>query len=317
MGRYLRNDEFQRLVDKVDRLERAIKKQQSTEAEEIAQEGISDTSFDKIDNTIIAFVVSAEDGPSQSDIVQHIRKELSDLTGTSRVPLLKRIYSLVKYKVLIERVDSKNRQMKRYYIDKESLLLQLDRYFDNFEKALIDLIKAFVRKNGGGAIMGQKPEEIYFFTMIFELYQHVRGIAMTHATFNWPKITNDPVLLNRLYKTLFGKLIILQENLSKALGEAGVDTYRNFVYSSWMLRPEVIDVGISIAQKYDLQREALVHAFDLAWSIGAPVAKYARLKFEKNPPAEGIADNDIDDIQKWNAPTGWKEAYLHWKAQEP
>jgi hypothetical protein len=79
----------------------------------------------------------------------------------------------------------------------------------------------------------------------------------------------------------------------------------------------VIDVGISIAKKYDLQGKALAHAFDLAWSIGAPVAKYARLKFEKNPPSEGIPDNDMDDIQKWNAPTGWKEAYLHWKAQEP
>jgi hypothetical protein len=286
-------------------------------AEEVPQESISDTSFDKIDNAIITFVARTKDGPSQSDIVQHIRKELSDLTGTSRVPLLKRIYSLVKYKVLIERVDPKNRQTKRYYINKQSLLLQLDRYFDSFEKALIDLIKAFVKKNGGGGgvITGQKPEEIYFFTMIFELYQHVRGIAMTHATFNWPKITNDPVLLNRLYKTLFEKLIRLQESLSKALGEAGVDTYRNFVYSSWMLRPEVIDLGISIAQKYDLQGEALAHAFDLAWSIGASVAKYARLKFEKNPPPKGITDNDVD-IQKWNAPRGWKEAYLRWKAQE-
>jgi hypothetical protein len=315
MTRYIRENEFQTLADKVNRLETTIKKQQSTE--EVPQESVSDTSFDKIDNAIITFVASAKDGPSQSDIVQHVSKELSALTGTSRVPLIKRIYSLVKYKVLIDRVDPKNRQTKRYYINKESLLLQLDRYFDSFEKALVNLIKAFVKKNDSGTITGQNPEEIYFFTMIFELYQHVRGIAMTHATFNWPKITNDPVLLNRLYKTLFGKLIRLQESLSKALEEAGVDTYRNFVYSSWMLRPEVIDLGISIAQKYDLQGKALAHAFDLAWSIGAPVAKYARLKFEKNPPAEGITDNDVDDIQKWNAPTGWKEAYLHWKAQEP
>jgi hypothetical protein len=315
MTRYIRENEFQTLADKVNRLETTIKKQQSTE--EVPQESVSDTSFDKIDNAIITFVASAKDGPSQSDIVQHVSKELSALTGTSRVPLIKRIYSLVKYKVLIDRVDPKNRQTKRYYINKESLLLQLDRYFDSFEKALVNLIKAFVKKNDSGTITGQNPEEIYFFTMIFELYQHVRGIAMTHATFNWPKITNDPVLLNRLYKTLFGKLIRLQESLSKALEEAGVDTYRNFVYSSWMLRPEVIDLGISIAQKYDLQGKALAHAFDLAWSIGAPVAKYARLKFEKNPPAEGITDNDVDDIHKWNAPTGWKEAYLHWKVQEP
>jgi hypothetical protein len=82
-----------------------------------------------------------------------------------------------------------------------------------------------------------------------------------------------------------------------------------------MLRPEVIDLGISIAQKYDLQGEALVHAFDLAWSISAPVAKYARLKFEKNLPPKGIIDDDVG-FEKWNASMGWKEAYLHWKTLE-
>jgi hypothetical protein len=74
-----------------------------------------------------------------------------------------------------------------------------------------------------------------------------------------------------------------------------------------MLRPDVIDVGIGIAQKHNLEGEALVLAFEVAWSIGASVAKYARLKFEKNPPAEGIADSGIGDIQKWNTPRGGKE----------
>ena len=142
---------------------------------------------------------------------------------------------------------------------------------------------------------------------------------MTHATFSWGKITNDPVLLNKLYRTLFAELIRLQENLSKALEEAGVDTFRNFVSSSWMLRPEVIDEGIAVAEKYDLPKDAINRVFDLAWSIGAPVAKYARVKFEEDAPAEGIAeiaDEDDAKIDKWNSSRGWTEAYQYWKEQK-
>jgi hypothetical protein len=275
--------------------------------------------FDKVDNAIIAFVASKnEDGPNQSDIIEEIQKNLPGTLGTSRVILLKRIKSLVRHNVLIRRSDPTNRQTKRYYVNKKSLLFELDRYFNSFEDALIDLIQVFVNKHGG-PITGDNHEEILFFTVIFELYQHVIGIAMILATFNWRKITNDPVLLNTLYTTLFAKLIRLQEKLSKALEEAGVDTYRNFVISSWMMRPEVIDTGIAIAQKYELPHEPVNRVFDLAWLIGAHVAKYAREKFEKATLYEGVekvADNNDAKIDKWNTKGGWKEAYLYWKEQE-
>jgi hypothetical protein len=313
----------------MNRFERELKKQQhNLRTQEMASEeddherdkDENTVPFDQVEKVIIAFVESKrqEEGPKQRQIVEEIQKNHASMTGTSRVSLLKRIEALVKYKVLVERPDPENRQTKRYYVNKESLLITLHNYFDNFESALITLVKAFVEKNGG-PVTGQKPEEIMFFTVIFELYQHVRGIAMTHATFSWGKITNDPILLNKLHRTLFAKLIRLQENLSKALEEAGVDTFRNFVSSSWMMRPEVIDEGITVAQKYDLPKEAVSPVFDLAWSIGAPVAKYARVKFEKDLPAQGIgeiADENDARIDKWNSSRGWTEAYLYWKEQK-
>ena len=76
------------------------------------------------------------------------------------------------------------------------------------------------------------------------------------------------------------------------------------------------NVGISIAQKYDLQGKALAHAFDLAWSIGAPVAKYARLKFEKNPPAEGITDSVSATFRSGILLGVERSFYLYCKAQE-
>ena len=325
---YIPGDEFRELKVRVNRVERELKKQQHNPQaqgmadEDYNQENDNDENavpFDQVDKAIIAFVESKrrEQGPNQSQIVEEIRKNHSNLTGTSRVTLIKRIGALVNYRVLNARPDSKNHQ-KRYYVNQGSLLLQLHKYFDSFEHSLINLIRVFVEKNGG-AVTGQKREEVLFFTVIFELYQHVRGIAMTHATFSWSKVTNDPVLLNKLYRTLFAKLIGMQENLSKELEEANVDTYRNFVSSSWMTRPEVIDEGIAIAQKYDLPKEAISRVYELAWSIGAPVAKYARAKFEADPPSDRLAE--IDDkndakINGWNSSRGWIEAYLYWKGQK-
>lgn len=324
--RHLPEDEFQELIAKVNRLEREMKKQQRSDGQESVVEGNDNDvvdentlAFDKVDNAIIAFVKSkSEEAPNQTQIVEEIQKNLASMRGTSRVSLLKRLEALVTYKVLVERPDPKNHQTKKYYVNKESLLLGLQIYFNSFERSLINLIRVFLEKNGG-AVTGQRREEVLFFTVIFELYQHVRGIAMTHATFSWSKITNDPILLNKLYRTLFTKLIGLQENLSKVLEVAGVDTYRNFVCSSWMLRPEVIDEGITVAEKYDLSKEAVSRVFDLAWSIGAPVAKYARVKFEVGAPTEEIgeiSDEHDPNIDKWNSSRGWMEAYLHWKEEK-
>jgi hypothetical protein len=327
---YTTEEKVRRLNLKINKIDREVKKMQQHadppaiqgEEEPRGRKNANTMPFDKVDNAIIAFVASKkeEDGPSQSEIVDEIQKKLPDAIGTSRVILLKRIKSLAKHNVLIGRSDPANRQTIRYYINKKSLLLQLDKYFNNFEDALIDLIQVFAKKHGG-PITGDKPEEILFFTVIFELYQHVIGITMTSATFNWRKITNDPVLLNTLYTTLFAKLIRLQEKLSIALEEAGVDTYRNFVLSSWTMRPEVIETGIAVAQKYDLPHEPVNRVFDLAWSIGAPVARYARAKFEKGgAPPGGIGeiadDNNNAKIEMWNSRGGWKEAYLHWKEQQ-
>jgi hypothetical protein len=312
----------------MNRFERELKKQQhnlrtqemvSEEDDHESDKDENTVPFDQVEKVIIAFVESKrqEEGPNQRQIVEAIQKNHVNLTGTSRVSLLKRIDALVKYKVLTARPDRKNRQTKRYYVNKESLLITLHNYFDNFESALITLVKAFVEKNGG-PVTGKKQEEIMFFTGIFELYQHVIGITMTAATFSWRKITNDPVLLNRLYRTLFAKLIRLQENLSRVLEDAGVDLYRSFVSSSWRMVPEIIDEGIAVAQKYELPKEAVSTVFNRAWSIGAPVAKYARWKFEA-VPTKGIgeiADENDARIDKWNRSTGWKEAYLYWKEQK-
>ena len=117
-------------------------------------------------------------------------------------------------KVLIERPDPRI-QPKRYYVNKKSLLLKIQDFFDKFEDALISLVNAFIEKKE--APQYESGEEISFFWFIFRLYQHVSNIVVTHATLEWPKITNDTVLLNKLSRVLFAKLVKLQEYFSSAL----------------------------------------------------------------------------------------------------
>jgi hypothetical protein len=40
----------------------------------------------------------------------------------------------------------------------------------------------------------QSYEDIRFFLVLFKLKQHVTNIAVTEATLEWPKITNDTIL---------------------------------------------------------------------------------------------------------------------------
>lgn len=205
---------------------------------------------------------------------------------------------------MIERPDSKNRQTKRYYANDESLLLEIQGYFDKFEPALIGLVKAFIAKIGGPAKF-QSYEEIRFFSFVFSLYQHVSNIIVTRATLEWPKITNDTVLLNKLYRGVFAKFIKLQANLSRVLYEAGIEPHDIFFNHSWMLTPEVIYDGKIVTHKFNLPKDRVNLVVDIAWSIGAPFARCASEKLGRNVDVDPYPD-------KWSAAGGWEHAFGYW-----
>ena len=200
--------------------------------------------FDEVNNAIIAFVKSKrqkeqDPGPNQNEIVEYIKNNYHTRTGTSRVSVLNRLKYLVNYKALTERPDSKNRQTKGYYFNEESLLIEIQVFFDEFEDALVSLVNAFLEKKGPRTIYVMS-EEISFFWFVFRLYQHVSNIVVTSLTLEWPKITNDTVLLNKLSRVVFAKLINLQGYLLSALYVVGDAPHDSFFSDSWMMTGEVI-----------------------------------------------------------------------------
>jgi hypothetical protein len=314
---YFSDEEFEQLKVLMGRWE-SRKRQQRSYSQRITNEEegeVTDNdeklpSFDEIDNAIVAFVESRrkegeeEAGPNQSQIVQEIQKNHSTMAGTSRVTLLKRIEYLVKYKVIIERLDSKNRQTKRYYVNKESLLLKTQVDFDRFEKALVNIAKTLLDKDRDIKI--GLDEELRFLRSIFMIYQHVSNLVVTRATVDWPRITNDTFLLNKLYRALFARLIRLQQNLSRVFKEADIDIYQTFFHNSWVMRPDMIHYGITFAKNYELSKEDVFQMYNLAWSIGAPVLRSVITLF---------GDGAEQNVDKWSGENGWKDAYEYWVHQ--
>jgi hypothetical protein len=157
----------------------------------------------------------------------------------------------------------------------------------------------------GGPAKFQSYEEIRFFSFVFSLYQHVSNIIVTRATLEWPKITNDTVLLNKLYRGVFAKFIKLQANLSRVLYEAGIEPHDIFFNQSWMLTPEVIYDGKIVTHKFNLPKDRVNLVVDIAWSIGAPFARCASEKLGRNVDVDPYPD-------KWSAAGGWEHAFGYW-----
>jgi hypothetical protein len=305
----------------VSQLESRKRQQQNNNSQEqiLVEERDRDNDFDEtsllsdeVNRTIIDFVESKRQekvgGPNQTQIVEKIQKKCATMTGTSRPIILKRIEYLVQRNVLIERRDAKYNQ-QRYYVNEESLLLKTQRFFDELEAALINLVKALIERRGA-PIEFQTQEENLFFLVIFKLYNHVINIVVTEATLEWPKITNDTVLLNMSYRALFAKLVKLQENFSRVLDKAGLEAHDIFFNNSWLMTPDLMFNGWILQNKLKLKfPEDRVHLlFNLAWSIGAPYVRYALEKLGK--------PDDPKIVDKWSRDEGWVDVVRYWVKQQ-
>lgn len=154
----------------------------------------------------------------------------------------------------------------------------------------------------------QKREVRLFLLLIFKLYNHVINIAVAEARIEWPKITNDTVLLNMSYRALFAKLVNLQENFSRVLDKARLEAPDIFFNNFWLMTPPVMFDGLILRDKLKFPDEHLRLLFKLAWSIGAPYVRHALAKLGK--------PNDLKIVDKWSRNEGWADVLRYWASQE-
>jgi hypothetical protein len=309
MGRIAKEkQDTERIIERLDTVEARLNKQDQEKREKMEQEYAQP--YDDVDRAIIRFIdgyqksKGTDKGPNQTEIIDFVKMKYDRNVRTSRPKIIDRLENLVSLGDLVVRQEKKY-NVSRYYHNRDNLLGQVDRYFDQFEIALTNLIKAFFDKNGP---VHEPPseEELYLFGSVFVLFQHVRALTLTHATFNWPRTVKDPLLLSRLYVSLVSKLRKLETSLALLFDKHNVGSYNNFVLSSWQLSPEVIDELIFASEKVQVSEEAF-KSLDIAWAIGAKLIKYVKPKFE---PDEKPFELD----ETWN-PRTWRDAYTYWKGK--
>ena len=140
---------------------------------------------------------------------------------------------------------------------------------------------------------------------IFASYHQVVSMLFLHGLEDWPKATNNPYLLRRLYNILFFKLMEFQKQMRNVLEEGGIAYRENLVLSAWRLGPEQILEGIDASQKYNLLSK-MESVYDVIWYMSFADFPSVRLFFETNLGERG-------ELSKTNErPRNWRQPFKKW-----
>ena len=116
---------------------------------------------------------------------------------------------------------------------------------------------------------------------IFRAYHQTVSMLFLHALEDWPKKTDNPYLLRRLYNASFFKLMEFQKQMGKLLEQGGIAYRDNLVFSAWRLGPRQMLEGIVASQKYGLQPQ-MEAVYDVIWQMSYSDFPSVRLFFETN-----------------------------------
>jgi hypothetical protein len=225
----------------------------------------------------------------------------------SRKPSNTIVKRLEELKVFETLPHPENRQMKRVYLNKSSMLLQLDAYLNRLHSKFIETIQSFINKLGHrNEFSPEQVDDILNICYpIFASYHQVVSMLFLHALEDWPKATNNPYLLRRLYNILFFKLMEFQKQMRNVLEDGGIAYRDNLVYSAWRLGPEQMLQGIAASQKYDLQRQ-MESVYDVIWDMSYTDFPSVKLFFETNLGERG-------ELSKTNErPSNWRQPFKKW-----
>jgi predicted transcriptional regulator len=150
-------------------------------------------------------------GQSKQDIVNSLKET------RSRGPVFKDIKNLVKYGMIIQRSDNTNTQIHRLYVNRESLIIQVEKEIKDFHKSYLKLIKRANEEYKKKQDLTEdelkesvRPHidipEIYSSGVANDLTRILQQLIMSYslyAIFEWPEKVKDSENLNRLYLVVF------------------------------------------------------------------------------------------------------------------
>jgi hypothetical protein len=225
--------------------------------------------LDEFDNEERAFIdyVKKNPGSIKQEIFDAFSEGYNEIRK-SRRPADKIVKRLEELQVFESLPHPENRQMRKVYLNKNSMLLQLDEYLSRLHSTFVEAIQAFTNKLGHKEEFSREEVDdiLNFCYPLFTAYHQTVSMVFLHALEDWPKKTNNPYLLRRLYNILFFKLMGFQKQMRNVLEQGGIAYRENLAYSAWRLGPREILQGIVASQKYGVQHR-MEAVYDVTWEI--------------------------------------------------
>jgi hypothetical protein len=163
--------------------------------------------------------IKEKPGQSKQDVVNSLNLE-SPQKGLSRNPIFKAIRSLRERGMIVQRPDPSNVQRHLLYINKDNLIIQVEKEIKDFKKSFLNLIKRadeeYKKKlelTDDEIKNSRRPDvdlaEFYSAGVADNLIKIFKQLITNYslkAIFEWREEIKDLESLNRLYLTVFQNL---------------------------------------------------------------------------------------------------------------
>jgi hypothetical protein len=208
---------------------------------------------------------------SKQDVVDHFKGEMA------RVSVFYTVDSLVRYGIVQDNLDPKNRQTHRLVVDKTStfftVLLELTLFGKSFQR-LLDKIK---QKTDELEVPSPNrlPDEYFELTILaYRLFENMVQSYITRYIGIWPKeFSNKKEVLNKLILMVFSRIAGWKEQLPK-INVEGTDYYGDQFMIFRLRGTEYLRSFYDESKRLGLAQE-MESVLDALWAINTDVQMYA------------------------------------------
>jgi len=209
----------------------------------------------------------------------------------SRVPIYNSIRLLERNQMIVIMRDKSNSQVHKLFVKDDSLLLTLIRDLDNFEENYLLLLRK-VQKSGSN--------ESTMLIASFTIYQHLLGMYLIHTLQTWPRQTDDPIMLKRLYTTLFSRLSKIHLEIYKIHYERGeYSSAKDLVWQDMIRKSFLIHYEIRFLYwccNHIGATKEFENVMDVVWKISYEFFPFSALWKEVNELKNG---KEMDKFKDW------------------
>jgi len=212
--------------------------------------------------------ISANPDVTKQDIVDHFKGEMA------RVPVFNTIDSLVRYGIIEDNLDPKNRQVHRLSANKSSIFLSVLQELDQFEKSFPNLLQKIMQS--AKETFGSQPDSLQDNPLMqpYQLFDNMLRSYVFRYTYVWPaKFQDRRDVLNKLLGIVLSRVSKIRETIPKIPVEQ-FDYFSEAFLVTKIQGTEFLKSFVSAAERFGLTKE-IEPVLDSLWNINKEIQGYA------------------------------------------